>query len=171
MSFASFLGKQFIDVIQWNEPEPGVLVWRYPMPDAEIQNGGQLTVRESEMAMFIDQGRIADVFGPGLYTLNTANLPILTDLKNWAKDFESPFKSDVYFFSTHLQIDQKWGTAPPRPSPSATPSSAPSGCALTASTPTASRIRERSSRRSAARARVTLPSSSKTSFETLSSRG
>jgi membrane protease subunit (stomatin/prohibitin family) len=113
MSFASFLGKQFIDVIQWNEPEPGVLVWRYPMLDAEIQNGGQLTVRESEMAMFIDQGRIADVFGPGLYTLNTANLPILTDLKNWAKDFESPFKSDVYFFSTHLQIDQKWGTATP----------------------------------------------------------
>lgn len=113
MSFASFLGKQFIDVIQWNEPEPGVLVCRYPMLDAEIQNGGQLTVRESEMAMFIDQGRIADVFGPGLYTLNTANLPILTDLKNWAKDFESPFKSDVYFFSTHLQIDQKWGTATP----------------------------------------------------------
>ncbi len=113
MSFASFLGKQFIDVIQWNEPEPGILVWRYPMLDAEIQNGGQLTVRESEMAMFLDQGRIADVFRPGLYTLNTANLPILTDLKNWAKDFESPFKSDVYFFSTHLQIDQKWGTATP----------------------------------------------------------
>lgn len=113
MSFARFLGKQFIDVIQWNEPEPGVLVWRYPMLDSEIQNGGQLTVRESEMAMFIDQGRIADVFGPGLYTLSTANLPILTDLKNWAKDFESPFKSDVYFFSTHLQIDQKWGTATP----------------------------------------------------------
>ena len=113
MSFASFLGKQFIDVIQWNEPEPGILAWRYPMLDSEIQNGGQLTVRESEMAMFLDQGRIADVFGPGLYTLNTANLPILTDLKNWTKDFESPFKSDVYFFSTHLQIDQKWGTATP----------------------------------------------------------
>ncbi|HEX3569348.1 MAG TPA: SPFH domain-containing protein [Acidobacteriaceae bacterium] len=113
MPLSRFLGKQFIDVIQWNEPEPGILAWRYPMLDSEIQNGGQLTVRESEMAMFIDQGRIADVFGPGLYTLNTANLPILTDLKSWASDFESPFKSDVYFFSTHLQIDQKWGTATP----------------------------------------------------------
>jgi membrane protease subunit (stomatin/prohibitin family) len=83
------------------------------MLDQEIQNGGKLTVRESEMAMFVDQGRIADVFGPGLYTLKTANLPILTDLLNWDKDFQSPFKSDVYFFSTHLQIDQKWGTATP----------------------------------------------------------
>ena len=113
MPLSRFLTKQFIDVIQWNEPEPGILAWRYPMLDQEIQNGGKLTVRESEMAMFVDQGRIADVFGPGLYTLKTANLPILTDLLNWDKDFQSPFKSDVYFFSTHLQIDQKWGTATP----------------------------------------------------------
>jgi membrane protease subunit (stomatin/prohibitin family) len=113
MTFAQFLGKQFIDVIQWNEPAPGILAWRYPMVDQEIQNGGRLTVRESEMALFVDQGKIADVFGPGLYTLTTQNLPILTDLKNWDKDFESPFKSDVYFFSTHLEIDQKWGTATP----------------------------------------------------------
>jgi membrane protease subunit (stomatin/prohibitin family) len=113
MTLAQFLGKQFIDVIQWNEPGPGILSWRYPMLDQEIQNGGKLTVRESEMALFVDQGKIADVFGPGLYTLNTQNLPILTDLKNWDKDFESPFKSDVYFFSTHQEIDQKWGTATP----------------------------------------------------------
>lgn len=113
MTLAQFLGKQFIDVIQWNEPAPGILAWRYPMLDQEIQNGGKLTVRESEMALFVDQGKIADVFGPGLYTLNTQNLPLLTDLKNWDKDFESPFKSDVYFFSTHLEIDQKWGTATP----------------------------------------------------------
>ena len=113
MTFAQFLGKQFIDVIQWNEPAPGILAWRYPMLDQEIQNGGKLTVRESEMAIFVDQGKIADVFGPGLYTLNTQNLPLLTDLKNWDKDFESPFKSDVYFFSTHLEIDQKWGTSTP----------------------------------------------------------
>ena len=65
------------------------------------------------MAAFVNEGKIADIFGPGLYTLNTQNLPILTDLMNWAKDFQSPFKSDVYFFSTHLQIDQKWGTANP----------------------------------------------------------
>jgi membrane protease subunit (stomatin/prohibitin family) len=113
MTLGQFLGKQFIDVIQWNEPEDGILAYCYPMLDMEIQNGGQLTVRETEMAVFVDQGKIADVFGPGLYTLNTRNLPLLTDLKNWDKDFESPFKSDVYFFSTRLQIDQKWGTATP----------------------------------------------------------
>ena len=113
MTLSDFLGKQFLAVIQWNEPEPGILAWRYPMLDQEIQTGAQLTVRESEMAAFVDQGKFADVFGPGLYKLSTQNLPILTDLKNWARDFQSPFKSDVYFFSTHLQIDQKWGTATP----------------------------------------------------------
>src|ERR1700683_4634464 len=113
MSLRSFLGKQFIAVIQWNEDEDGVLAYRYPMQDMEIQNGGQLTVRESQMAAFVNEGRIADVFRPGLYTLNTRNLPLLTDLMNWDKAFESPFKSDVYFFSTRLQIDQRWGTATP----------------------------------------------------------
>jgi len=113
VNLSRFLGKQFVDVIQWSEPEDGILAYRYPMLDQEIQTGGQLTVRETEMALFVDQGKIADAFGPGLYTLNTRNLPLLTDLKNWDKDFESPFKSDVYFFSTRLQIDQKWGTATP----------------------------------------------------------
>src|SRR5215472_15923057 len=113
MSIRSFLSKQWIDVIQWTEPEDGVLAYRYPMQDMEIQNGGKLTVRESQMAAFVNEGRIADVFNPGLYTLNTHTLPLLTNLKNWDKKFESPFKSDVYFFSTHLQIDQKWGTATP----------------------------------------------------------
>jgi membrane protease subunit (stomatin/prohibitin family) len=108
-----FLTKQLIDVIQWNEPEDSVLAWRNPMDDAEIQNGGQLTVRESQLALFVNEGRIADVFGPGLHTLNTRNLPLLTDLMNWDKGFESPFKSDVYFFSTRLQMGQKWGTATP----------------------------------------------------------
>jgi membrane protease subunit (stomatin/prohibitin family) len=113
MSLRSFIGKQFIAVIQWNEDEDGVLAYRYPMQDMEIETGGQLTVRESQMAAFVNEGRIADVFGPGLYTLNTRNLPLLTDLMNWDKAFESPFKSDVYFFSTRLQIDQRWGTATP----------------------------------------------------------
>src|SRR5579863_6444699 len=90
-----------------------MLAYRYPMQDMEIQTGGQLTVRESQLALFVDQGKIADVFGPGLHTLTTRNLPVLTDLKNWDKDFESPFKSDVYFFSTRLQMDQKWGTSTP----------------------------------------------------------
>jgi len=74
---------------------------------------GQLTVSESQQAAFVNEGKIADVFGPGLHTLNTRNLPILTDLLNWDKDFESPFKSEVYFFSTRQQLDQKWGTATP----------------------------------------------------------
>jgi membrane protease subunit (stomatin/prohibitin family) len=113
MSLRGFLGKQFIDVIQWTEAEDGVLAYRYPMQDMEIQTGGQLTVRESQMAAFVNEGRIADIFKPGLYTLNTRNLPLLTDLMNWDKAFESPFKSDVYFFSTRLQIDQRWGTATP----------------------------------------------------------
>jgi membrane protease subunit (stomatin/prohibitin family) len=109
----SFLSKQFIDVIQWTEPEPGILAYRYPMEDMEIQNGGKLTVRESQMAVFVNEGRVADVFGPGLYTLSTNTLPILTYLMNWDKAFKSPFKSDVYFFSSRLQTDQRWGTATP----------------------------------------------------------
>jgi membrane protease subunit (stomatin/prohibitin family) len=109
----SFFSKQFIDVIHWTEPEDGILAFRYPMEDMEIQNGAQLTVRDSQMALFVNEGRIADVFPPGLYTLNTQTLPILTYLMNWGKAFKSPFKSDVYFFSTRLQTDQRWGTATP----------------------------------------------------------
>jgi membrane protease subunit (stomatin/prohibitin family) len=83
VSLRDFLVKQLVDVIQWNEPEDGVLAWRYPMDDMEIQNGGQLTVRESQLAAFVNEGAIADVFAPGLHTLNTRNLPLLTDLMNW----------------------------------------------------------------------------------------
>ncbi len=113
MSLRDFLKKQFIDVIHWTEPADGILAIRYPMQDMEIQNGGQLTVRESEMAAFVNEGRIADVFGPGLYTLNTQTLPLLTNLMNWDKAFQSPFKSDVYFFSTRMQVNQHWGTPNP----------------------------------------------------------
>ena len=109
----SFLSKQFIDVIHWTEPEDGILAYRYPMEDLEIQNGAKLTVRDSQMAVFVNEGRIADVFPPGLYTLNTQTLPILTYVMNWDKAFKSPFKSDVYFLSTRLQTDQRWGTATP----------------------------------------------------------
>jgi membrane protease subunit (stomatin/prohibitin family) len=109
----SFFSKQFIDVIQWTESGDGTLAYRYPMEDMEIQNGGKLTVRDSQYAVFVNEGRIADVFGPGLYTLGTHTLPILTYLMNWDKAFQSPFKSDVYFFSSRLQIDQKWGTPTP----------------------------------------------------------
>jgi membrane protease subunit (stomatin/prohibitin family) len=109
----SFFSKQFIDVIHWTEPEEGILAYRYPMEDMEIQSGGQLTVRDSQAAVFVNEGQIADVFGPGLYTLSTQTLPILTYLRNWDKAFKSPFKSDVYFFSTRMQVNQKWGTATP----------------------------------------------------------
>ena len=113
MSLRDFIAKQWIDVIQWTEPEHGILAYRYPMQDMEIQNGGKLTVRESQMAAFVNEGKVADIFGPGLYTLNTQTLPILTYLMNWDKKFQSPFKSDVYFFSTRIQTDQRWGTATP----------------------------------------------------------
>ncbi len=113
MALGDFLRKQFIDVIQWTESGPGVLMYRYPMKDMEIQNGGQLTVRESQMALFVNEGVAADQFGPGLHRLTTSNMPILTNLQNWDKAFESPFKSDVYFFSTRIQTGQRWGTQQP----------------------------------------------------------
>ncbi len=109
----SFLSKQFIDVIEYVEPEEGILASRYPMEDREIQTGAKLTVRESQMAVFVNEGQVADVFKPGLYTLTTQTLPILTYLRNWDKAFKSPFKSDVYFFSTRLQVNQHWGTPNP----------------------------------------------------------
>jgi membrane protease subunit (stomatin/prohibitin family) len=113
MALMDFIKKQFIDIIQWTETGDGTLAWRFPMAEMEIQNGGSLTVRESQMAVFVNEGKVADVFGPGTYKLTTQTLPVLTYLKNWDKLFESPFKSDVYFFSTRQQIDQKWGTPQP----------------------------------------------------------
>jgi membrane protease subunit (stomatin/prohibitin family) len=113
MSLRDFISKQWIDVIDWTEPEDGILAYRYPMQDREIQNGGKLTVRDSQLAVFVNEGKVADAFAPGLYTLNTNTLPILTYLKNWDKKFQSPFKSDVYFFSSRIQTDQHWGTQNP----------------------------------------------------------
>ena len=113
MALMDFIRKQFIDVIEWVEPGDGLLAWRFPMADREIQNGASLTVRESQVALFVNEGQVADLFGPGRYTLTTQTLPLLTNLKNWDKLFQSPFKSDVYFFSTRQQIDQRWGTSQP----------------------------------------------------------
>lgn len=113
MSLGSFFKKQFIDVIGWTEDAPGVLQYRFPMQDMEIQNGAQLTVRESQMAVFVNEGVFADIFSPGLYTLNTKTLPLLTNLRHWDKLFQSPFKSDVYFYSTRQQTNQRWGTPTP----------------------------------------------------------
>ena len=113
MALMDFIKKQFIDIIQWTEDGDGTLAWRFPMRDMEIQYGASLTVRESQMAVFVNEGKVADVFGPGMYKLTTQTIPVLTYLKNWDKLFESPFKSDVYFFSTRQQIDQRWGTPQP----------------------------------------------------------
>ncbi len=113
MSLMDFIKKQFIDVIEWQESEDGVLAMRYPMADNEIQYGAQLTVRESQLALFVNEGICADAFSPGLHKLETRTLPVLTNLKNWDKLFASPFKSDLYFFSTRLQLDRKWGTPQP----------------------------------------------------------
>ncbi|MBC7750276.1 MAG: SPFH domain-containing protein [Candidatus Saccharibacteria bacterium] len=113
MGIGSFIRKQFIDVIEWDQQDDGVLMWRYPMQDNEIQNGAKLTVRDSQIAVFVNEGQVADVFSPGLHTLTTQTLPVLTNLKNWDKLFASPFKSDIFFFSTRLQLGCKWGTAQP----------------------------------------------------------
>jgi membrane protease subunit (stomatin/prohibitin family) len=113
MGFANFFKKQFVSNIEWNEHGDGVLAFRYPMHDNEIQNGGQLTVRETQAAMFVNEGEIADLLGAGLHTLTTKNLPMLTDFKNWDKGFTSPFKSDVYFFSLREQVNQRWGSQQP----------------------------------------------------------
>ena len=113
MGLLDFIKKQFIDILQWTEEGDGVLAWRFPMAENEIQMGASLTVRESQVAVFVNEGKVADVFGPGMYKLTTQTLPVLTYLKNWDKLFESPFKSDLYFFSTRQQIDQRWGTQQP----------------------------------------------------------
>ncbi|MCJ2184202.1 SPFH domain-containing protein [Novosphingobium sp. 1949] len=107
-----FLRKQFVDVIEWLE-KPGELAWRVPFEDREIQNGAQLTVREGQRAVFVNEGCVADIFEAGLHTLDTANLPLLTSLMNWDKGFRSPFKSDVVFLSGKEQTGLKWGTAQP----------------------------------------------------------
>jgi membrane protease subunit (stomatin/prohibitin family) len=104
---------EFIDVIEWTDSSPNTLVYRFQRHGNEIKNGAQLTVREGQTAVFIDEGQLADVFPPGMYTLETENLPILSTLKGWKHGFESPFKAEVYFVSTRQFTDQKWGTKNP----------------------------------------------------------
>ena len=113
MALMDFIKKQFIDILQWTEDADGTLAWRFPMAEMEIQNGASLTVRESQLALFVNEGTVADVFAPGMYKLTTQTLPVLTYLKHWDKLFQSPFKSDVYFFSTRQQLDRRWGTTQP----------------------------------------------------------
>lgn len=108
----SFIKGQFIEVIEWNDTT-GSVVYKFPVYDNAIKMGAQLIVRESQAAIFVNEGVIADIFGPGRHTLSTQNMPILTGLKSWKYGFNSPFKADVYFVSTAIFTDQKWGTTNP----------------------------------------------------------
>lgn len=107
------LKNEFIDIIEWVDSSKDTIVWKFPRYQNEIKNGAKLTVRESQVAVFMNEGKIADVFQPGMYTLNTENMPILATLKGWKYGFNSPFKVDVYFVNTKQFIDQKWGTKNP----------------------------------------------------------
>jgi len=105
---------EFIDIIEWTEPSQNdILAYRFPRYQNEIKNGAQLTVREGQTAAFVNEGQLADTFAPGMYRLETKNLPILGTLKGWKYGFNSPFKAEVYFISTRQWTDQKWGTQNP----------------------------------------------------------
>ena len=113
MGIFNKLRNELIDIIQWTDDSQDTLVWRFPRYENEIKNGAQLIVRESQVAVFVLQGQIADVFQPGTHTLVTQNLPILSTLAGWKYGFESPFKAEVYFVSTRTFTDRKWGTQNP----------------------------------------------------------
>ncbi len=104
---------EFVDIIEWLDDSNDTLVYRFERYQNEIKYGAQLTVRESQVAVFVNEGQIADVFEPGLYELTTENLPILTTLKSWKYGFNSPFKAEIYFVSTRNFTNQKWGTQNP----------------------------------------------------------
>ena len=108
-----FLKGEFIDVISWLDDTRDTMVWRFERHDNAIKYGAKLTVREGQTAVFINEGQLADVFGPGLYELQTNNMPILTTLKSWDHGFSSPFKCEIYFVNTTRFNDLKWGTQNP----------------------------------------------------------
>ncbi|MFC1434189.1 SPFH domain-containing protein [Streptacidiphilus sp. N1-3] len=104
---------EFIDIVEWTDDSRDTIVWRFPRYENEIKMGARLVVRESQTAVFVNEGRIADVFAPGTYTLETQNLPLLATLKGWKYGFHSPFKAEVYFVNTRQFTDMKWGTQSP----------------------------------------------------------
>ena len=107
------LGSQFIEIIEWLDDTTDSLVWRFPVYNQEIKMGAQLIVRENQVALFVNEGKAADLFTPGRYEIQTQNVPILTTLRGWKYGFQSPFKAEVYFFNTRLFTDLKWGTTNP----------------------------------------------------------
>ncbi|MGI8470248.1 MAG: SPFH domain-containing protein [Pyrinomonadaceae bacterium] len=104
---------QFIEVIEWLDSTGDTILYRFPVEGQEIKNGAQLIVRESQAAVFVHEGQVADTFGPGRYTIDGGNTPILSKLGAWKYGFDSPFKSEVYFVNTKQFTDMKWGTANP----------------------------------------------------------
>src|SRR6267143_743613 len=113
MGIFDAIRSQFIEVIEWLDDTGNTMLYRFPVQGQEIKNGAQLTVRESQAAVFVFQGQIADVFGPGLHTIDGGNTPILTKLGAWKFGFNSPFKAEVYFVNTKQFTDLKWGTSNP----------------------------------------------------------
>ena len=113
MSIFDFLRGEFIDVIHWTDDSRDTLVWRFEREGHAIKYGAKLTVREGQAAVFVHEGQLADVFAPGLWQLETNNLPVLTTLQHWDHGFQSPFKSEIYFVNTRLFTDLKWGTRNP----------------------------------------------------------
>jgi len=113
MGIMSFIKSQVVDVIEWMDDSNDTLVYRFPDEDHEIKMGAQLTVRPGQAAIFVNEGQIADVYNPGLYTLSTQNMPLLTTLKSWKHGFNSPFKAEVYYVNTKQFLDFKWGTKKP----------------------------------------------------------
>ena len=109
----SFIKGQFIDVIEWTDDTRDTMVWRFERHGNEIKYGAKLTVREGQAAVFIHEGVLADVFSPGMYMLETNNMPIMTSLQHWDHGFKSPFKSEIYFVNTTRFGDMKWGTKNP----------------------------------------------------------
>lgn len=113
MGLFDALKGEFIQIIEWLDETSDTLVYRFPVHDQEIKMGAQLTVRENQVALFVNEGEAADLFKPGRYELSTQNIPILTTLRGWKYGFDSPFKAEVYFFNTRLFTDLKWGTQNP----------------------------------------------------------
>jgi membrane protease subunit (stomatin/prohibitin family) len=107
------LRNEFIDIIDWTDNTNDTIIYKFPRYQNEIKMNAKLTVRESQVAVFMNEGVIADIFQPGMYTLATQNMPILATLKGWKYGFDSPFKADVFFVSTKLFRDQKWGSKNP----------------------------------------------------------
>ena len=107
------LSNEFIDIVEWLDYTDDTIAHRFERYQNEIKNGAKLIVREGQTAVFVNEGQLADVFGPGTYDLTTKNLPILATLKGWKYGFNSPFKAEVYFVNTHLFTDEKWGTKNP----------------------------------------------------------